>query len=160
LTRGTQFSWTGFTVHQPFFIVGEKYESCRYVHAKPKRTSKTKCCVKKLKRDECFHEKRSFAVFEMEGYKRCCVYQQHIKWPEAMWKFAVRVVWKQNQSQMPFWTITSTKPVLTGMTKWFPITQWRGSNWSGGGNFFHIFVMAVVNAFILYRETRSGYIQP
>jgi len=39
----------------------------RYMHAKSKRTATSKCCVKKLRIDEC-GLMRSFAVFEMEGY--------------------------------------------------------------------------------------------
>jgi len=40
------------------------------MHAKLKRTAKTKCCVRKTeKRCVCVYEKRSFAVFETEGYR-------------------------------------------------------------------------------------------
>ena len=58
LIRGIQFSWTDFIFHQLFlFLVGKKDQSCRYIHAKLKRTAKTKC-VKKLKRDECVFMRR------------------------------------------------------------------------------------------------------
>ena len=60
LINGIQFSWTDFTVQQLFwFLVGNKDKTCRYIHAKLKRTVKTKCCVKKTKRNQRVFKRRN-----------------------------------------------------------------------------------------------------
>ena len=107
-----------------------------------KELPRQKCCVKKTKRWVC-----SWAHLLCLKWKdtREVLYLSTNKMT-TMWKYSVRMEWKPNQSLMPFWTITSTKLMLTGMAKWFPITQWR-ENWSGGRSFFQMILMAIVNVY-------------
>ena len=148
LIRGIQFSWTDFTVHHLFLISCEKEDqSCRYMHAQSKRTAKTKCCVKKLRRDHlCSKWKDTRNVLCLSTAHKITTTKVEVQCkggvktkskPDAILDHNLNKTGVDRNDQM-----ISYYPMKRKQLKW-----WKKP-------FFHMFVMAIVKR--IYCTVRSG----